>query len=339
MGYTSFNPNDPGTADSNIFALPYSPKEAELVILPIPWEATVSYGAGTAKGPAAILEASRQIDLFHPLIDEVWNKKMAMEDISGKLMKLSYESRKKVKKIIAQLIAGKEADKKLLKEVNAACSKMIDEVETRAEKFLAQGKAVAGLGGDHSTPLGLMKALSKRKKFGILQIDAHCDLRNAYEGFEFSHASIMYNAMKQKNIQSLTQVGIRDYCDEEVQYIQSSKGRVKTFFDRENQLHKMKGRSWEELCKKVIATLPENVFISFDIDGLSPDHCPNTGTPVPGGLSFAEASYLIEQVAQKRNIVGFDLNEVSPREDEWDANVGARMLFQLCCAYFISQKG
>lgn len=262
-----------------------------------------------------------------------------MDDVPNKIKKLSDATRKNVTRIIAQLTAGKTADKKLLKEVNAACSKMINEVEARAEKFLAQGKTVAGLGGDHSTPLGLMKALSKRKKFGILQIDAHCDLRKAYEGFEFSHASIMYNALQLKNIQSLTQVGIRDYCQEEVQFIQSSKGRVKTFFDRDNHVHKMKGGSWDELCKKIIATLPENVFISFDIDGLTPDHCPNTGTPVPGGLSFAEASYLIEQVALKRNVISFDLNEVSPRQDEWDANVGARVLFLLCCAYFISEKG
>ncbi|MBL0309740.1 MAG: agmatinase family protein [Bacteroidetes bacterium] len=339
MSHTDFNPNNPGTADSNVFGLPYSMDEAQLILLPVPWEATVSYGAGTVKGPEAIFEASKQIDLFHPLVKEVWKKKIAMDEISTKMGKLSTESRKKVKKIIAQITAGKKIDKQLQKEVNEACSNMVDEVESRAEKLLNKGKAVAGLGGDHSTPLGLLRALSKKKKFGILHIDAHCDLRKAYEGFDFSHASIMYNAMQLKNIQSLTQVGIRDYCEEEVEYINSSKERVKVFFDRENQAHKLKGGNWDEICKKIIATLPENVFISFDIDGLTPDLCPHTGTPVPGGLSFAEASYLLEQVALKRNIISFDLNEVSPREDEWDANVGARMLFQLCCAYFISEKG
>lgn len=339
MTQPDFNPNDPGAADSNLFGLPYTVKDAELVILPIPWEATVSYGAGTAKGPAAILEASKQIDLFHPLLDKVWTKRMAMDEIPFSIYRKSNESRTKVKKILQQITDGKPIDKKLLKEVNAASASMVADVEVQAQKLLTKGKAVAALGGDHSTPLGLMRALAQKNKFGILQIDAHFDLRNAFEGFEYSHASVMYNALKLKNVQSLTQVGIRDYCDEEVQYIRQSKGRVKVFFDRDNQIHKMKGGSWDDICKKIIATLPENVFISFDIDGLTPEHCPHTGTPVPGGLTYAEAVFLIEQVAQKRKIISFDLNEVSPREDEWDANVGARILYQLCCAWFVSQKG
>jgi len=335
---STFNPNDPGGADSNIFGLPYTTKEADLVLLPIPWEATVSYGAGTAKGPAAIMEASKQIDLFHPLINEMWNKKMAMDDIPVAISRLSAATRKKAIKIIDSILAGKPVNKKAQDEVNVACEKMIAEVGKQAEKFIQSKKAVANVGGDHSTTLGLLRTLAKNNSFGILQIDAHCDLRKAFEGFEYSHASIMYNALKETNIRSLTQVGIRDYCDEEVQYIKNSKNRVKVFFDRDNQYEKIKGENWAAICKRIIATLPQNVFISFDIDGLTPDHCPNTGTPVPGGLTFAEASYLIEQTALQRNIISFDLNEVSPREDEWDANVGARVLFQLCCAYFISKE-
>jgi agmatinase len=333
-----FNPNNPGTSDSNIFALPYTAEESDLVLLPVPWEATVSYGAGTANGPSAILEASKQIDLFHPLLNKVWLNKMAMCHVPLDLESKSNEARAKAENIINMIINEVDVNPALLEEVNDASKGMIAWVKAEAQKYIAQGKTVALVGGDHSTPLGLLQALAEKYKFGILQIDAHCDLRNAYEGFEFSHASIMYNALKTENIQSLTQVGIRDYCDEEVQYINNSNGRVTTFFDRDIQFSKIDGTGWAKICDKIIATLPENVYVSFDIDGLTPDHCPNTGTPVPGGLSFAEVSYLLEKVAQQRNIISFDLNEVSPGDDDWDANVGARVLFQLCCSYLISKK-
>lgn len=333
-----FNPNNPGTSDSNIFALPYTAEESDLVLLPVPWEATVSYGSGTANGPSAILEASKQIDLFHPLLNKVWLNKMAMCHVPLDLESKSNEARAKAENIINMIINEVDVNPALLEEVNEASRGMIAWVKSEAQKYLAQGKTVALVGGDHSTPLGLMQALAEKNKYGILQIDAHCDLRNAYEGFEFSHASIMYNALKTESIQSLTQVGIRDYCDEEVQYIHNSNRRVITFFDRDIQFAKIDGTGWAKICDKIIATLPENVYVSFDIDGLTPDHCPNTGTPVPGGLSFAEVSYLLEKVAQQRNIISFDLNEVSPGNDDWDANVGARVLFQLCCSYLISKK-
>lgn len=339
MTAKTFNPNDPATAGSNIFGLPYEASEAELVILPVPWEATVSYGSGTAHAPEAIMEASMQIDLFHPLLPQLWKKKMAMATIENTLLKLSKDTRKQSKQIIDQIINGRKPAARELQRVNEACEEMISFVKQQAAEYISKGKTVATLGGDHSTPLGLMQMLSAKHKFGILQIDAHCDLRNAYEGFRYSHASIMFNALKEKNIVSLTQVGIRDYCEEEVEYISKSKGRVKVFYDRDIQHGKFNGTAWGKQVEKIISTLPDKVFISFDIDGLSPDHCPHTGTPVPGGLSFAEATYLIETLAKsKKQIIGFDLNEVSPGKSEWDANVGARLLFQLCCAYFINRK-
>ena len=336
----SFNPNDPGTADSNIFGLPYTTAEADLILLPIPWEATVSYGTGTALAPDAILAASKQIDLYHPLLHEVWTRRMAMDEIPLDLLLKSNEVRIDAQEVIARITAGETIDPLLHDSVNLATQQMIAHVEQQAEKWLAQGKAIGGVGGDHSTPLGIFKALAKKQSYGILQIDAHCDLRWAFEGFTYSHASIMYNALEEiPAISSLTQVGIRDYCAEEVDYIANSKGRVKTFYDRDMQYDKLRGTNWHSICERIIKTLPENVFISFDIDGLTPDHCPGTGTPVPGGLLYAEAAYLIELVAQRKRIVGFDLNEVGPHDgSDWDANVGARVLFLLCCAYWISKE-
>lgn len=332
----SFNPNDPGAADSNVFGLPYTLDESELILIPVPWEATVSYGAGTSDGPAAIFEASRQVDLFHPLVPQIWTKKIAMADSSAELKRRSDEARAKATVIMDQLVAGEPVNELLREEVNAASRFMIDWVEKESAQWLGRQRKVATVGGDHSTPLGLFKALGKDHSFGILQIDAHCDLRKAYEGFTYSHASVMYNALEEvSNISRLTQVGIRDYCEEEMNYIQQSAGRVHTFFDRDMQRSKFEGRSWKQITDDIIATLPEQVFISFDIDGLTPDHCPNTGTPVPGGLLFQEVVYLIEEVAKRRKLIGFDLNEVSPGTDEWDANVGARVLFQLCAAMML----
>jgi len=186
------------------------------------------------------------------------------------------------------------------------------------------------LGGDQSTPLGLSKALSKKyDDIGILHIDAHADLRNAYEGFEFSHASIMFNAIKMPQVSRLVQLGIRDYCEAEVQLIQSDP-RIHTYFDREIKHREYSGENWAGICHEIIGKLPEKVYISLDIDGLDPKLCPNTGTPVPGGLEFEQVLFLVEKLtASGRKVIGFDLNEVSPGEDEWDANVAARLLYRM----------
>ena len=129
----------------------------------------------------------------------------------------------------------------------------------------------------------------------------------------------------------LVQVGIRDVAPSEVALIENSKGRIKTFFDWDLKEAQMEGRTWKDQVDAIIGELPENVFISFDIDGLKPYLCPNTGTPVIGGFELEEINYLFFKLLEsKRKIIGFDLNEVSPGEsDEWDANVGARALWNL----------
>jgi len=229
--------------------------------------------------------------------------------------------------------------RKTREEINAACRKLNEWVMNQSLSQMDKGKIPALLGGDHSTPLGLMQALaSKHKSFGILQIDAHADLRDSYEGFEFSHASIMFNALKIPQIKQLVQLGIRDYCEDEFNIIQKDK-RITTFFDRDIKQSQYKGESWEKICDRVISTLPKNVYLSFDIDGLDPKLCPNTGTPVPGGFEFEQIVFLLEKlVASKRTIIGFDINEISPGKDEWDANVGARMLYKVANLCALSNK-
>ena len=342
---TAFDPNGPALADANVFGLPFTEAESDIVIVPVPWEATVSYGGGTAKGPAAILDASMQVDLFHAEFPELWKTGIYMREIPGALSKKSKAARKKAEKIIDALSNGKSVDKnaslrKLLSDVNQASGEMIAEVKKTCSALLKEGKLVGMTGGDHSTPMGFFQALAEKyPSYGILQIDAHMDLRKAYEGFTWSHASIMYNALQLKQVKKLVQVGIRDYCKEEADFVAANKKRVEVFTYADVAAKKYEGVSWKKQCESIIEALPEYVHISFDIDGLDPKLCPNTGTPVAGGFEFHEITYLLSMLARsKKKIISFDLNEVSPGKDDWDGNVGARMLFHLCGVLAKSQN-
>nr|MBP6432998.1 arginase family protein [Ferruginibacter sp.] len=153
-----------------------------------------------------------------------------------------------------------------------------------------------------------------------------------YEGFKYSHASVMYNALEEiPQIKKLVQVGIRDYCEEEYHYISNSNFRVVTYFDKDIKERQYEGQQWKFIVDEMVSHLPQNVFISFDIDGLDPKLCPHTGTPVQGGFETEQIFYLFKRVLQSgRKLIGFDLNEVGVSQDEWDENVGARCLFKLC---------
>lgn len=329
----TFDPDGPATGDT-LFGLPYTIENAKIVALPVPWDVTVSYQSGAAKGPEAILKASAQVDLFDEKVPNAWKIGIAMDDMPTQWIKKSKQLRPKAEAYINLFTEGKADNKKalaVLDEINTECKELMKWVKERSLKHLKKNKIVALIGGDHSTPLGLMQAVSEHcNSFGILHIDAHCDLRDAYEGFTYSHASIMFNALKIKNLERLVQVGIRDYSEGENDVIEKSKGRVKLFSDKTMKEKMFHGQSWYEITQSIISTLPKQVYISFDIDGLDPKLCPNTGTPVPGGLQFWEAIHLIEMVVESgRQIVAFDINEVAPGKDEWDANVGARLLYKI----------
>lgn len=331
----SFNPNDIGSADGNIYGLPFTVEEADVVILPVPWEVTVSYSAGTASGPEAVYEASFQVDLYDPIVSDAWKRGIAMLPVSKKIKTQSNTLRKKAEKYIDMYAEGKTPEKnagmrKIQQEINKGSNELNAWVKKQVLKQLDQQKLVGLLGGDHSTPLGYIQALAERhESFGILQIDAHADLRVAYEGFEFSHASIMYNALKVPQVSTLTQVGIRDYCEDEKQLIDVDK-RIHTFFDDAIKHQQYEGKTWKDICKQIIKTLPDKIYLSIDIDGLDPKLCPNTGTPVPGGFEFEQVIYLLHEVVKSgKQIIGFDINEIAPGKDEWDANVGARLLYRV----------
>lgn len=344
----AFDPNGVGAADAGLFGLPFSPEEADLVIIPVPWEVTVSYRGGAALGPQTILEASAQVDLYEPSIPDAWKLGLAMESPDESWTETAVTLRAEAARYIDWLGAGEPAEQAaefegLAEKITEQGEKLRDWLKARATQYLDSGKLVAVLGGDHSTPLGLMDALATRydegEGFGILQFDAHADLREAYEGFRYSHASIMYNALQLRQVQKLVQVGIRDMCEAEAKLAQESNGRVTIFYDAYLQEERLNGKSWKKLCKKIISHLPQHVYISFDIDGLDPKLCPGTGTPVPGGLEFEQACYLIKQVVKSgRRIIGFDLNEVAPGNDpDWNGAVGARLLYKLCNWMAVSQ--
>jgi len=337
----SFDPNGPGIA-GNLFGLPFDHEQAELVVVPIPWEVTVSYHTGTASGPESILKASSQLDVFVNDIPNAWKLGVAMLPIPQQLSEESKKLRALTARHIARLEKGEsfDAEDPVLKTMNEASENLNIYVKSITQKYLKAGKIVGLVGGEHSVPLGFLRALSEQyDRFGILQIDAHADLRKSYEGFTYSHASIMFNVLKLPAVGRLVQVGIRDYCEEEVNVIQRAMGRVVTFFDEDLKEKMYKGKSWDMVCDEIVAQLPKNVYVSFDIDGLDPKLCPSTGTPVPGGLEFHQAIHLIKKVVSAdRKIIGFDLCEVSPGHDDWDANVGARVLYQLCNLCAVSQK-
>lgn len=334
----SFDPNGPGTADADIYGLPFTPEESDIVLVPVPWEVTTSYGGGTADGPGAIFEASFQVDLFHPEFHDLWQRGIAMDGIPEALSEQSAALKKEAKHVLAFLTEGggkKEENRaaKALELINAECAVMNEWVESRVNYWLDQGKLVGLVGGDHSTPLGYFRAQAARhKSFGILHLDAHLDLRNAYEGFTYSHASIMYNALQLEQLETIVSVGIRDFCEAEARVFKDEQPRVRLHRSAELRRQQYEGATWKEQCDTIIEQLPDAVHISFDIDALDPVLCPNTGTPVPGGLAFEEATYLLSRLAESgKKIIGFDLVEVSPgAEGDWDGNVGARLLFHLC---------
>lgn len=326
-----FDPNGPGIP-GHVFGLAFNYDDSEIIIIPVPWDVTVSYKEGTHNGPEVILQASSQVDLYLNGKQDSWKKGIYMMPIDSDISELNSEMRTKATDYIKTFEEGREISEKkeILNQINQSCRDLNLWVEETCDKVISDGKYPVILGGDHSTPLGYIKALSKNYTFGILQIDAHADLRVAYEGFEYSHASIMHNALQNKGVNGLVQVGVRDLCEEEFDRIRHD-DTIHTFFDEEVKGEIFRGGNWADIVERIISLLPDNVYFSFDIDGLDPSLCPNTGTPVPGGLSFEMASYLIKQLSNSgKQIIGFDLCEVAPgKNGDWDGNVGARLLYQM----------
>lgn len=337
MSIEDFDPNGTGQDNGNYFGLPFTPEESQLVLLSVPWDVTVSYGEGARFGPDAIIGASGQLDLYEPLNPGGWRRGIGTLPINYRLQELSQFLRDDATKVIKHLEHGGQTEDEYVvrkaAKIDEACAGMNKYVYEQSQHWLSQDKIVGLVGGDHSTPLGLIKALAEAEgAISVLHIDAHADLRPGYEGFRYSHAAIMYNVMSEApGVESLVQVGIRDLCDCEADFARENP-KIAQFTDYAMAGNRFRGMTWDEQCEQIIGKLGEKVYISFDIDGLAPENAPHTGTPVPGGLGFNEAVWLIDRTAAAgKRIVGFDVCEVSPHhEEEWDGNVGARILYKLC---------
>lgn len=331
-----FDPNAPAQPGSGVFGLPHSESEALVVLLPVPWEATTSYGGGASEGPRVILEASKQVDLYDLDVEKPYEAGIHMLAEPEHVVALNGQAKALAARVIEA--AGANGDPELercVSDVNRMSREVDAWVEKETARLLDAGKIVGVVGGDHAVPLGAFRAIARKRGIGVLHIDAHSDTRRAYEGFEGSHASIMYNALETvPGITKLVQVGIRDVCEEEIVYCREKGARVRMVTDREVAMRKQEGESFVSIARAIARELPDEVWVSFDIDGLDPRYCPSTGTPVPGGLDVQEVITIFREVVRaKKRIVGFDLNEVAPHptdpEDEWDGNVGARMLYKL----------
>ncbi|NDF14373.1 arginase [bacterium] len=298
----SYDPNAPADSSAGIFGLPFSYGQSKVVYVPVPWEATTSYGGGTVHGPRSILDASAQLDLYDLDVEK------------------PYECGLHALAVPEDLIALDGLTRKLAEAVKDA--------------------------------LGEVSGNAKLEENLRIVNDAHSDTRNAYMGFSDSHASIMRNAAEQiPQITRFTQIGIRDFCEEEALFTSSQPERFSVFYDQQISSQKMQGTPFSKIATSVIETLPEKVWVSFDIDGLDPRFCPHTGTPVPGGLEYSEAIFLLRMLARSgRKIIGFDVVEVAPpltddgapkpaiqAADEWDANVGMRLIYKLSAFALASQ--
>lgn len=324
-----FDPDSPAAGDG-FFGLPHTPEEAGVVVVPVPWEATCSYRRGTAAAPRAILEASGQVDLHDAETGSPWRAGLAMEPVDERIAQADAEAGPDARRVIAA--GGPETDelKEACRRVDAA-SEMVNEiVRGRTEAILDRGAIPAILGGDHSVPFGAIAAAAARHPgLGVLHVDAHADLRESFEGFTWSHASIFHNVLYRiDGIERLVQVGIRDLGERE-HALAEAEPRLDTWLESRVGWLLAGGEPWIRICNRMIEPLPEEIWLSVDVDGLDPSLCPSTGTPVPGGLSWREMLVLLRVVGESgRRIVGFDLCEVTPGT-EWDAIVGARLLYKM----------
>ncbi len=247
-------------------------ESARLVVLPAPMEASVSYGRGTSAGPAAILRASRELELF----DEETRRPYWRP---GELHTLAP-------------LALPETPEEAVAAITDA-----------ARPVVQRGKFLFTLGGEHTVTAGALRAVAERHpRLGVLVIDAHLDLRDHYQGERWSHACVCRRLLEEHDV-TLVWCGTRSFSLEEARLVEERGLPVFAAHERDAR------GSW---IAAAIAKLPEQVYLSIDIDGLDPAAVPGTGTPEPGGLTYREVVSLIRELARQRRIVAADLTEVAP---------------------------
>ncbi len=247
-------------------------RTSRVVILPLSYEGTVTYGKGTGQGPKAIIEASQQLELYD-------------EELDQETYRIGIHTLKGIK---AETLSPEE---------------LTEAVYRKASHLAREGKFLAALGGEHSLSLGLVKALNQKyKDLTVLQLDAHADLRDKYQGTKYNHACIGRRVLE---LTPLTQVGVRSLDRAQADYMRSEK-RLKVFY-----ASRIIGQ--KDWIEEVISTLSPNVYLTFDLDVLDPGIMPAVGTPEPGGLSWYETLNFLRRLTEKKRIVSFDIVELSPQ--------------------------
>lgn len=276
-------------------------KDSQIVVISAPLEKTVSYGKGTARGPKEILNASHYVEFF----DEELNRELCFEKGICTLPEL------KLSKL--------------------PISKSIEKIYKEVAKHIDEGKFVVTLGGEHSLSVAPIKAHHERfENLSILQIDAHSDLRESYEGSKYSHASVMARVAEFNT--KIVQVGIRAQSKEESDF--RKKNSIRTFYAREIKLG-MYGDNWQELVSR---SLTDNVYITFDVDGFDPSFLTATGTPEPGGLFWDETMNLLKIIGLDKNIVGFDVVELAPSKSHTSSSfVAAKLVYKMLNYAFVNK--
>lgn len=255
-------------------------EKSKVVILPAPYESTVSYGRGTKKGPAAILEASRYVEFF----DEETKREIHRERGIATLAPLDFSKKK-----------------------DAAAVQLLHDV---VADLLAGDKFIVTIGGEHTVSIGSIAAYAKKySDLSVLQFDAHSDLRPEYGGNKFSHATVMARVCEFLDPKRLVQVGIRSQAREEAEFTREN--GVHTYY-----AHEIRGGKYTRLLRywddAAIENLTDHVYVTFDVDGLDPSIMPSTGTPEPNGLLWSEVTQCLRKLSQRKKIVGFDIVELAP---------------------------
>ena len=268
-------------------------EDARGVVVPVPWEATVSYGAGTAKGPAAILDASRYVELYDEVLREEPYRNGGIHT--------------------APSVDGSAAD----------AVAFLDELEGVAARLFADGKFPVFLGGEHSlTTAPVRAAKAAFDDLSILQLDAHADLRESYEGTPWSHACVM-RRVHELGVPAVP-VGIRAISVEEAEFIQEEDLPV---FWSHRIAH---GIEWIDT---VLNTLSDTVYITFDVDFFDPSLVPATGTPEPGGGLWHDTMRFLGYVFEEKNVVGMDVVELAPIENLHAPDFVVARLVHRCLGY------
>ena len=264
----------PSIPPDNFLGLPHRFADyatARFAVLPVPYEATTTYGSGTREGPRAIISASQQVELY--------DEELGRESFRAGIATLD----------------PLEPDARGPAEMQAR-------VYAAARKVARDGKFLLSLGGEHSITGALVRAAKARsRKLSVLQIDAHADLRDSYQGTPWSHASVM-RRVRDLGV-PVVGVGIRNYSAEEARFLRQSGQPIFT----SRMCHE--SPTWIE---EAAAKLTGDVYVTIDIDGFDPAYAPGTGTPEPGGLDWRQVTSLLRRVCKQRHVVGADIVEVRP---------------------------